>query len=263
MPDGSTKLHGMPNWADCGTTDLDAAEAFYSAVFGWTPERVTASDGAVYSLQRLDGKMVAGLYALDEELRKMGVPPHWGTYVEVDDVPETLKKVEAAGGKVLEGPSSEPEVGTFAVIQDNVDAFLRLWTSAPEHGGEIFNVPGAMTWNELATKEPEKAAEFYRTVLGVETEHSPGPPDYTVLKIGERPVAGILKMTPEMGDMPATWDVYFYSDDVDATVAAVVEAGGEVIRPAFDVAQGMGRMAVLADPMGAVFEVIKMSEGAG
>lgn len=262
MADDGSKAHGTPNWADCATTDLDTAEAFYGAVFGWTPERVTDSTGSVYSIQRLGGKMVAGIYALTDDLRAQGVPPHWGTYVEVDDVAETLARVEKAGGKVLEGPSTEAEVGTFAIIQDSVGAYLRLWTSAPEHGGEVFNVPGAMTWNELATKEPEKAAAFYTAVLGLTAEKSPGPTDYTVLKIGDAPVAGILTTTPEMGDFPPTWDIYFASADVDATVKAAVAAGGKVLRQAFDLPVG-GRMAVLADPAGAVFEIIKMPDEAG
>ena len=251
------KEHGVPNWADCATTDLDAAEKFYEAVFGWTPERVTASDGAVYSIQRLDGKMVAGIYELNEELRRVGVPPHWGTYFEVDDVEAILGKVAAAGGKVIEGPTSEPGVGTFGVIQDNVGAFVRVWHSAPEHGGEVFNSPGAMLWNELCTAEPEKAKAFYRDVFGMGVATTKGPTPYTLLKSGDREVAGILTATPEMGDMPPTWDVYFATDDVDATSRAATDAGGKVLREPFDIPGGGARLAVLQDPTGAVFEVMK------
>ncbi|MDJ1007198.1 MAG: VOC family protein [Paracoccaceae bacterium] len=257
MADDKKKRQGTPNWADCATTDLDGAEAFYAEVFGWEAERVTSSDGAVYSLQRLGGKMVAGLYALTDELKSMGVPPHWATYIEVDDVAETLARVEPAGGTVLEGPSSEEGVGTFAIIQDNVGAYLRLWHSAPEHGGEVFNIPGAMTWNELATNDVDASTAFYEAVLGVEAQAMEGPTPYTTLNAGGEPVAGLLAIRPEMGDFPPTWDVYFASDDVDATVEAALAAGGALIRPAFDLPVG-GRMAVIADPYGAVFEVIRM-----
>ena len=250
-----SKKQGTPNWADCATTDLKAAEVFYAAAFGWTSERVTASDGAIYSIQRLNGKMVAGIYELNEQLQSMGVPPHWGTYIEVDDVAATLKRVDEEGGKVVEGPFEEPDVGTFGVIQDTVGAYLRLWHSAPEHGGEIFNVAGAMTWNELNTKEPEKAASFYRKVLGVEPAMTEAAPGYTLLKVDGRPVAGILKSTPDMGDHPASWDVYFASDDVEATMKKAVAAGGTALVEPFDVPGA--RMVVLRDPLGAVFEVIK------
>lgn len=256
MAKASAKKQGTPNWADCATTDLKAAEDFYAATFGWVAEHVTASDGVIYSIQRLDGKMVAGIYELNEELRSMDVPPHWGTYIEVDDVAATLKRVSEEGGTVIRGATVEPEVGTFAVIQDAVGAYLCLWHSAPEHGGEIFNIPGAMTWNELNTKEPEKAAAFYEKVLGVEVATTDAAPGYTLLKVEDRHVAGILKSTPEMGDHPASWDVYFASDDVEATVKTAIEAGGRALREPFDVPGA--RMAVLQDPFDAVFEIIKM-----
>jgi len=254
---GTAKKHGTPNWTDCATNDLGTCEEFYATVFGWTADRVTASDGETYSVQRLQGEMVAGIYELNQQMRSMDVPPHWGTYIEVDDVDATLELVKAEGGTVLDGPFEEPEVGRIAIIQDPVGAYLRLWHSAPQHGGEVFNVPGAMIWNELNTKEPEKAAQFYAKVLGVEIETLEGPTPYTMLKVDGRPVAGILRTTPEMGEFPSSWDVYFASSDADATASKAVTAGGKALREPFDI-PGMARMAVLQDPQGAVFEVIKM-----
>ena len=113
-----------------------------------------------------------------------------------------------------------------------------------------------MTWNELNTKEPEKAAIFYHDVLGMETAATDAAPGYTLLQIEGRPVAGILKSTPEMGDHPACWDVYFATDDVEATVKRATAACGKALSEPFDVPGA--RMAVLQDPLGAVFEVIKM-----
>ena len=63
-----SKAHGTPNWVDCATIDLAAAEAFYATVFGWSSERVVANDGSVYAMQRLKGKRVAGVYELTSEL---------------------------------------------------------------------------------------------------------------------------------------------------------------------------------------------------
>ena len=259
----SAKQHGVPNWADCATADLAAAERFYATVFGWMAERVAGSDGEAYSLQRLNGKLVAGLYALNQAMREAHVPSHWGTYVEVDDVDAVLTRVPAAGGTVVDGPFDEPGVGRIAIIQDAVGAHLRLWHSEPQHGGGAFNIPGAMTWNELNTKQPDKAASFYEDVLGVDIEKTDGPPPYTVLKVGDRPVAGILETTPETGDFPPSWDVYFASDDVDATVEAAIAAGGKALREPFDIPGMPVRMAVLQDPAGAVFEVIKMEPAIG
>lgn len=252
------KKQGTPNWADCATTDLDSAEKFYAEIFGWTAERVVASDGETYSVQRLDGNMVCGIYELTRQMLDMSVPPHWGTYIEVDDVDATLEIVKAEGGTLVDKVMDEPEVGKIAIIQDPVGAFVHLWHSMPKHGAEVSNIPGAMCWNELMTKEPEKAAAFYAKVLGVKAATMEGPMPYTTLNVGERAVAGILKSPPEMADMPSSWDVYFASDDVDATAEKVIAAGGTALREPFDI-PNTGHMAVLQDPQGAVFEVIKMA----
>ncbi len=257
----SAKRHGAPNWVDCATTDLAAAEAFYAKLFGWTSQRIPGSGGMVYALQYLNGKRVAGLFELPEHVRAMGVPPHWETSIEVADLPAALDKVRAAGGQVLADAATEPGVGDMATVQDPVGAVLRLWTSEPSHGGEAFNMPGTLGWNELATGAPEKAAQFYANVLGVEIEAMEGPTPYRVMKVDGEPVAGILTKTPEMGDFPDAWDVYFAVEDVDAAVANAEAAGATVLKPAFDVAGGGARLAVLQDPQGAVFEVIKMAEG--
>jgi predicted enzyme related to lactoylglutathione lyase len=71
-------------------------------------------------------------------------------------------------------------------------------------------------------------------------------------------VAGIFKTTSETADLPSSWDVYFASRDVDAAMDNVMSAGGKVLRDPFH-APGAGRMAVVQDPQGAVFEVIRMA----
>jgi predicted enzyme related to lactoylglutathione lyase len=254
----STKINGAPDWADCATTDLDAAERFYAAVLGWTAERITASDGSVYSLQKLGDDLIAGIYPLNKQLLDMGVPPHWGTYIEVDDVDAVLERAKANGGIVVDGPFDEAGVGRMGVIQDNVGAFVRLWHSSAEHGAAPSNAAGHMNWNELATREPEKAARFYEEVLRVKVAAvDTGGSVYRLIHAGGRPVAGILATTPEMGEFPSSWNVYFASDDVDATAARALAAGGTVLQEPFDIPGG-SRMAVLQDPLGAVFEVMHM-----
>ena len=252
------KKQGVPNWVDCATLELEPAETFYAAVFGWTSEHMVAPDGRTYSIQKLDGNMVAAIYELNEGMRSARVPPHWATYFVVNDVDATVALVKAEGGAVVIAPFDDPVVGRMAIIRDSTGGHVRLWHATPLTGAEVFNVAGALTWSELMTGEPEKAADFYEKVLGVDTETSEDPMPYTTLGVEGRPVAGILKLTPEMGDMPPSWDVYFASDDVDETVAKVKSAGGTALREAFEI-PNVGRMAVLQDPFGAVFEVIHMS----
>ncbi len=61
--------------------------------------------------------------------------------------------------------------------------------------------------------------------------------------------------------VPSMWTVYFAVDDADATVAEVTELGGSVLRPPMDIEPG--RFAVVADPYGAAFNVMKLKESLG
>ena len=79
-----------------------------------------------------------------------------------------------------------------------------------------------------------------------------GPP-YTCLVVDGRQVGGA--MPPPMEGIPPYWGVYFAVDDVDATIERATGLGGTVVAPAFDV-PGVGRMAVLADPQGGMFNLM-------
>ena len=62
-------------------------------------------------------------------------------------------------------------------------------------------------------------------------------------------------MLPQAPGLPNHWHVYFGTDDADATAATAAEQGGAVIVPPFDIP--VGRIAVLSDPQGAMFSIIK------
>ncbi len=105
------------------------------------------------------------------------------------------------------------------------------------------------------TPDIPRAAQFYADVLGMSSETMPmGDSTYTVLKNAEGRMIGGA-MTSPMPDLPPYWNVYFNVEDVDATVARTQELGGRVVAPGFDV-EGVGRMAVLADPQGAMFNLM-------
>ena len=114
---------------------------------------------------------------------------------------------------------------------------------------------GTFFWNELMTRDAEAAKKFYQTALGWNFEKfdmAPGMGPYWVAKVADKPVAGIFTMAgPDFANVPENWMSYIAVDDVDARVKKAVAAGAKVMRPSFDV-QGVGRMAILAEPGGAV-----------
>jgi uncharacterized protein len=117
---------------------------------------------------------------------------------------------------------------------------------------------GRIVWHELMTKDTNAAKKFYTEVVGWGTQQFDGGMDYTMWTAGENPVGGVMDTPPEAAAMgaPPSWTMYVAVPDTDATVAQATKLGGSVIAPPTDI-PGVGRFAVLRDPQGAVFAVIK------
>lgn len=115
---------------------------------------------------------------------------------------------------------------------------------------------GVPSWVDLATPDPAAAKAFYGELFGWDYEDVPtgGPDnDYTMARKRGLEVAGMMRLSEQMAQsgMPPVWSSYVAVDDLDATVAKVAPAGGTVLQPPMDVMDA-GRMAVIADPAGAV-----------
>ncbi|MCO5063076.1 MAG: VOC family protein [Rhizobiaceae bacterium] len=115
-------------------------------------------------------------------------------------------------------------------------------------------------WHELMTSDPAAAKAFYAAVLGWTPEPFPGTGmDYTVVKAGERGVGGIMPI-PEAAaanGMPPAWLGYIRSHDIDADVAALKKAGGNIHRGPQEIGEGVGSFAVVSDPQGAMYMMLE------
>src|SRR5436305_1325414 len=127
------------------------------------------------------------------------------------------------------------------------------------------HAPGTFCWPELAATDQKGAVAFYRALFGWDVNDLPlGPAErYSMFQLrgltnGGRPQGGIMAVRPGMGDMPLAWTPYFAVDDCDATVKKATQLGGHVFMKPTDI-PNVGRFAVLADPQGAVFDIIKIA----
>ena len=120
------------------------------------------------------------------------------------------------------------------------------------------NEPGEFHWNELMTRDVEKAKAFYGAVCGwTFQEMEVDGINYTIAMADDRPAGGIFPMTgEEFADVPEHWISYVTVEDCDEAADAVVANGGVLKQAPFDVT-GVGRIAVLQDPGGAMIGVIK------
>ncbi|MET0138199.1 MAG: VOC family protein [Sphingobium sp.] len=129
---------------------------------------------------------------------------------------------------------------------------------------EQHNHHGAFIWYELLTSDADAAQAFYGKVVGWTAADSGQPDmDYRILSAGENGIGGLMQITPDMAGNGArpTWLGYVAVDDVDACVESIGHGGGAVTMPAMDI-PGVGRIAMVADPQGAPFYIMK-PEGEG
>jgi predicted enzyme related to lactoylglutathione lyase len=240
---------------------MEAAVDFYGGLFGWDiPEAENAEQTGGYRQAMLRGKPVAGMMPLMQE----GQPPVWTTYVSVDDADATAAKVTEAGGTVMAEPMDVMDLGRMAIFADPTGAVFGIWQPGTFVGAEIVNETGALSWNELNTRDPEAAKAFYGAVFGWDFEDNDMGEmgTYTTLKLGDDMVGGMLDMSgrgvPEQ--VPAHWQIYLAVENTDAAVEQAKGAGGSVMVEPMEVPAG--RFAILSDPFGASFAVITLSEGA-
>jgi uncharacterized protein len=250
----TTAAPGTPNWVDLGSPDLDASRQFYSQLFGWTANVSPDPQYGGYTIFNKNNKAVAGAGSLTSQ----GQIPAWSTYVATEDANAVAASVEQNGGKIVAPPMDVGQEGRMAVFADPTGASFSVWQPGNMAGAEMVNAPGAVTWNELTTRDPARAKAFYHAVFGWNAQDAgDGDVKYTTFMLDDQPIAGMMPMSGDAAaeNLPPLWTVYFAVEDTDATAQTAKKLGGQVAVPAMD--SPHGRFAALNDPQGASFSVIK------
>ncbi|MDQ3655947.1 MAG: VOC family protein [Chloroflexota bacterium] len=258
MPKVGDITYGGPIWMDLSTSDPDRASAFYSGLFGWDAVDTGDEFGHYIMLNKGDAG-IAGMMKKGDDMP--GMPDAWMVYLAVEDAKAAADSVRDAGGQVMFDAMEVGDQGVMAMVTDPSGAVVGLWQPKTQRGFALHGEHGAPAWHELHTRDLDAASTFYGKVLGVEIVdmEMDGGPRYRTIKVDGEDQAGIMDtggFLPE--GVPSHWTVYFGVDDTDRVVALAQDLGGSVLAPAEDTP--FGRMATLADPMGATFAVISVGE---
>ena len=249
MAERTSYTPGTFSWIDLSTTDQDGAKTFYGELLGWDADDQPVGDGVVYSMMNIGGKPVAGISPQNEMQRQAGAPPAWNSYVTVESADDAADRATKLGATVVAPPFDVMDVGRMAVIQDPQGGFFMVWEPKLHIGASIVNAHGALSWNELASPDLDASAGFYGELFGWDAqplEDMPFP--YRVI---QNAGSGNGGMRAAQENEPTYWLVYFGTDDIDASVAKATELGGTTLMGPMDI--GMGKIAILQDPQGAVF----------
>lgn len=247
----SSHAPGRFCFPELSTNDVAGAKAFYGQLLGWTTFDVPSAQGS-YALARVGGRDVAGIH-----LSTRG-EPRWLPYVSVLSAEVTAARAAELGGTVRVPPFDVPGVGRMAMIEDPARAEVALWEPRGMIGSQLEDVPGAPCWYELLTHDLARATRFYSDLFGwtITEKDIPTVGPYSVARMDDRSVAGLMTIRKEWGEVAPVWNVYFCVEDCAATARRARELGGCVVVEPRRV-PGTGVFALLTDPRGAGFDVFE------
>ena len=149
----------------------------------------------------------------------------------------------------------------MAVLIDPTGAALMLWQAKQHIGAGLVNAPGALCWNELATRDPETAQDFYAALLGwtfdvMTPRGEENEPPYWSIMNGDAVNGGMIDISGDQfpAEIPPHWAVYFAVDSVQDAADKAAASGGSVVIPRTEI-PGRGAFALLTDPQGVHFSI--------
>lgn len=253
--------HGDFIWYELLTSDVDAAEAFYSEIFGWSA-RDSGQDHIDYRLASASGVDVGGLMQINDDMKAGGARPVWLGYIAVDDVDQSVAAITKAGGNLMMPAMDIPHVGRIAMVTDPQGAPFYVMRGASDAESQAFAYDkprlGHCAWNELATSDRASAMKFYADQFGwkKDSEMDMGPMGaYELVRRAD--VSGIFAgMMTRPQEMPVSlWTYYFRAADIDEAVSRTKSRGGQIVHGPIEIPGG-DFAANAVDPQGAMFAFV-------
>lgn len=237
-------------WHGIATTDVDKAKDFYTETIGWGTREMEMGDDSVTVVTA--GDVPRAHLALPP---MEGVPPHFSSYLRVEDVDASTKAAVANGGAEVV-PPTDIAPGRFSGVSSPSGAVLMLFHEAEESTAE--NPPpgdGAIHWVELHSTDIETDVAWLKSSFGLDTSEMTLPQGgtYYILNDGDTQVGGAMAaMQP---GAPSNFLVWVAVPDVDDCIGRIKEHGGNAFSDPMEM-ENVGRMAVVSGNDGAVFGVI-------
>jgi uncharacterized protein len=256
--------HGSPVWVDLTVPDLADVKPFYEIIFGWDFEDYGEEFGHYHMITN-GGAHVGG--AMSQSGDGAGQPAAWSVYLKSNDITRSLTDTAAAGGAVLVPAMPVGDLGQMGVVTTPGGEALGIWQNGTFGGFTMTRMVGSPVWFEVMSFDFDADAEYYRRVWGWEPTlldmgsdaDAPGT-RYANNRPGEAATAGLCEAEPSWfpEGTPSYWRAYFIVENADETARTITSLGGSVLDGPMDTP--FGRLATVADPAGATFQIAQMAE---
>lgn len=250
-----SELNGKFVWFEHRSNDIAKARQFYEPLFNWHTEAMPMGDQRYHMI--LNDNVGIGGYGTAEPAERN----HWLAYLSVTDVDASYRTALAAGAEAVAPPRDYATVGRGATVRDPGGAPFALWKSNdgdPADTAPIQN--GNWSWNELWTPDESRALAFYEHVFGYTRDSMDMGPQGTYFLLKKDGVSrGGVRRSTELA-APPMWLPYVEVEDCDASMAKARSLGGQIVHGPTDV-PGVGRFAILVDPVGAALGIIHGTTG--
>jgi len=239
-------------WSDLPTFDIEATKAFYNQCFSWQYQQLDSD----YILCQANMEASSGLYTMPEKFQSIGMPSFWMSYIQVQDIQQTVRAAQEQGAKVEIQPQAAPGGGLIALIRDPSGAGFTCYEGDDLGGRGKTGSLGRMVWNELHISDLAKVESFYSNVFGWVVKSS-GDSDRYLIYASPRDVeaiAGIQVTSNSLKGDKEYWGVYFSVDSLSTASKSIEKNGGKIVAE-----QPLGsQCALLAyDPQVAAFYIVE------
>ena len=248
-------------WVDLATSNLAAAKSFYRSLLEWNVQDLAGAQLGAYTMARKLERKVAGLYQQAPEHVAQGEPPRWISHIAVASAEVTVRRARHLGSKLLIAPFSVLDLGRAALMRDPTGAVFALWEPRAHPGAELIAEPGALAWNELLTKDIDRAGRFYSRLFDWDARiERAGSYSHTLFVREGQSIAGMRELPASESASPdePEWRVYFCVSDCDDCLARGRALGATTWTSPIE-APTLGRFGSLRDPQGAAFSVLRLA----
>ena len=246
------RLVGKFVWYDLFTNDLQSVGRFYEGLFGWSFSDTASRERVIKTISR-DGVPIANAIHIDSDKGNIN-ESLWLSYMSVEDLDRALIVAKNNNGTIYMQPKDLPNRGRIAIVKDPEAALFAIITTSEGDPPDQGLIQNHWMGSELWTTNVDASLKYYHLLAGYEqrlVDVGAGPKYRFLVKNGQTR-GGIVKIPWD--DVKPNWLPYIAVEDVMAIVAKAEKLGGRVL-VAPDTAIREGRVAIIADPSGAVFAV--------